>query len=158
MKPTPSTKIRHILQWQSLQCKFSVSDLNKSNNGSVLQNWAALWASVFLKILWYVMNYSQSFLILKGDSATSISLGQTGICQFISLNFHIIPDQLPWCSPRPKDAGMTGWLDGLNILYSINTPYSQQNLIASLTSVWLLLPFLIIAKDKGVHGEHSAFE
>ena len=49
MKPTPSTKIRQILQGQSLQFQVFISDLNKSNDGkflylvgSVLQSWEAL--------------------------------------------------------------------------------------------------------------------
>ena len=38
-----------------------------------------------------------------------------------------------------------------------NIPYSQPNLIASpaqTPSVWLLLPVLIVAKDRGMHGKH----
>ena len=49
IKPTPSAKIRQILQGQLLQFQFFISGLNKSNDNkllylvdSVLQNWAAL--------------------------------------------------------------------------------------------------------------------
>ena len=49
IKPTPSTKMPHILQGQSLEYLFFLSDLNKANDGkflylvgSVLQSWAAL--------------------------------------------------------------------------------------------------------------------
>ena len=45
------------------------------------------------------MKYSQRFLTFKGYSATSMFLGQPGICQFTSLNFHIIPNRFPWCLP-----------------------------------------------------------
>ena len=40
------------------------------------------------------MKYYQSFLTLKGLSASSMCLGQPGICQFNLLNFHIIPNPL----------------------------------------------------------------
>ena len=43
----------------------------------------------------------------------------------------------------------------------LNTLYSQQNMIASpaqTPSVWLLVSVLVVAKDTGVHGEHSAPE
>ena len=39
---------------------------------------------------------------LKGYSATSVFLGQPGICHFTSLNFHIIPDWFPWGLPSGK--------------------------------------------------------
>ena len=41
-----------------------------------------------------------------------------------------------------------------------NTPYSQQNLMASAaeTPVWLLMLVLIIVLDRGVHGKHLAPE
>ena len=45
------------------------------------------------------MKYSQKFLTLKGYSATSMFLGQPGICQFTSPNIRIIPDRFPWCLP-----------------------------------------------------------
>ena len=46
------------------------------------------------------MKYSQRFLPLKVYLATSMFLGQPGICQFISPNFRIIPDRFPWYPPR----------------------------------------------------------
>ena len=45
------------------------------------------------------MKYSQRFLPLKVYLATSMFLGQPGICQFISPNFRIIPDRFPWYPP-----------------------------------------------------------
>ena len=45
------------------------------------------------------MKYSQKLLTLKGYSATSMLLGQPGICQFTSPNFHIIFDRFPGCLP-----------------------------------------------------------
>ena len=45
------------------------------------------------------MLYSQRLLTLKGYSANSMFLGQPGICQFTSPNFHIIFDQFPCCLP-----------------------------------------------------------
>ena len=39
---------------------------------------------------------------LKGYSATTMFLGQPGICHFTSLNLHIIPDWFPWGLPSRK--------------------------------------------------------
>ena len=43
------------------------------------------------------MKYSQRFLPLKVYLATSMFLGQPGICQFTSPNFRIILNRLLWC-------------------------------------------------------------
>ena len=56
---------------------------------------------------------------------------------------------------------MTGLSRGIEypLLYEIL--HSQQNLTASAAqtpTVWLLVLVLIIAKDRGVHGEHLAPE
>ena len=48
------------------------------------------------------MKYSQSFLTLKGFSATSLFLDKSGLCQFTSMNFHIIPIGFPDASPLKK--------------------------------------------------------
>ena len=46
------------------------------------------------------MKYTQRFLTFKGYSATSMFLGQPGICQFTSPNIRIIPDRFLCCLPR----------------------------------------------------------
>ena len=55
IKPKPLTKAQYIMQGQSQQCQFFISDLNKSNknkflylSGSVLQIWIALQATVLV--------------------------------------------------------------------------------------------------------------
>ena len=52
-------------------------------------------------------------------------------------------------------------MTGVNILYFMKYSIQSANLIASpaqTPSAWLLVPVLIIAKDRGVHGEHLAPE
>lgn len=64
--------------------------------------------------------------------------------------------------PQPKkdqkEHEWLGWVQGLNILYSMKILHLVSETPAQTHFVRLLVPALIIAKDNGVHGKHLAPE